>query len=935
MSVLYCATLGVFCSAWPARTLIGICRLLVGVFATFFALPGATAAVSSAEPRAMTTSVQTLSEVRTRVAGLAVPWVANAGQWDHRAAWRAQSFAGAVWLTTDGALVHVFNGPSETVCDRFEGAIGDDRTTPRPRRCERAPAWVIVERFVGGRVGAAVPRDAVEGRVSYQVGPEQRHAGGLAAYARLDLGEIYPGIGIELGAVHANVEKLYTVAPGGDAGQIRMRLEGATELRLAADGALEALTGHGPIRFTAPVAFQSDARRERQAVDVRYVLHPNACGPHCHEYGFALGPHDRSRAVTIDPLLQSTYHGGGGNDIAYAVAIHPQSGEVYAAGVTTSNDLPSVTGGAQSIKGVGEDAFVTRFNPSLTARLQSTYVGGGGSDGALALAIHAQSGEVYVAGRTTSSDLPGVAGGAQSAKATGEDGFVTRFNSALSVRHQTTYLGGDADDRALALAIHPLTGEIYVAGYTSSSDLPGAVGGAQSAKSGGEDAFATRFNAALTVRFQSTYFGGSADDRAHAIGIHPFSGEVYVTGSTGSSDLPGVTGGAQLAKAALDDAYVARFNSTLTALGQSTYLGGAGFDIAHAFAVHPVSGEIYLAGSTTSGDLPAVAGGAQPVKGALNDAFVSRLNAALTSILQATYLGGSSQDYALALAIHPLSGDVYVAGYTTSTDLPGAAAGAQAVYGGGSVDAFLTRFNAALSTRLQSTYLGGEGNDFAWAIGVHPASVEIVVTGQTGSTAFPATAGGAQATRASSTDAFLSRLSADLRAADVTPDPFVLPAQFGVPVATLRTAGPVQITGIAASAPVTVDGALGSAVCVSSASACACDLSPGSDFGPTANIGNGQYLCVRHLSAPTIATYAESRVVVGGFATKFSTFTGTLAGCSLDMDGDNLVTAPKEGLVIARALLGFAPAEAVVGTGITQAQWDTRRAALAACGIVF
>jgi hypothetical protein len=106
-------------------------------------------------------------------------------------------------------------------------------------------------------------------------------------------------------------------------------------------------------------------------------------------------------------------------------------------------------------------------------------------------------------------------------------------------------------------------------------------------------------------------------------------------------------------------------------------------------------------------------------------------------------------------------------------------------------------------------------------------------------------------------------------------------------------------------------------------------------FGPTGSIADNQYLCVRHVSAPTVDTWAESRVVVGGYATKFRTLTGSLPACDLDMDGDGQVTAPKEGLVIARALLGFTPANAVVGTGISLAQWNAKRAALAACGLNF
>src|SRR6185295_16869825 len=98
---------------------------------------------------------------------------------------------------------------------------------------------------------------------------------------------------------------------------------------------------------------------------------------------------------------------------------------------------------------------------------------------------------------------------------------------------------------------------------------------------------------------------------------------------------------------------------------------------------------------------------------ASNDVFVTRLNAALTARLQSTYLGGNGADIAGGIAIHPGTGDVYVVGQTSSTDFPKTAGAEQPTHTpDGVTDAFVTRLNAALTARLQSTYLGGNGNDF-------------------------------------------------------------------------------------------------------------------------------------------------------------------------------------------------------------------------------
>jgi hypothetical protein len=171
-----------------------------------------------------------------------------------------------------------------------------------------------------------------------------------------------------------------------------------------------------------------------------------------------------------------------------------------------------------------------------------------------------------------------------------------------------------------------------------------------------------------------------------------------------------------------------------------------------------------VAGRTDSKNFPKTTGGAQASHVDWSDAFVARLNSSLTQILQATYLGGSGNDYAYALAIHPTTGDVYVAGETQSTNFPNTSGGAQANYSGDWNDAFVARLNSSLTQILQATYLGGRGEDGAKALAIHPKTGEVYVAGYTDSEDFPKATGGAQASNNGSSDAFVARLTADLAA---------------------------------------------------------------------------------------------------------------------------------------------------------------------------
>jgi uncharacterized repeat protein (TIGR01451 family) len=611
--------------------------------------------------------------VRARFGGVHVPFIANEGQVDPRVAYYAPTFAGTLFVTRQGEVVHSLPRPPET------------------KRPASSTGWSLAETFVRGRPRPAGTDSGATGVSVFRGADPARWRTGLPTYGQVSLGEVWPGVEVSLAARGGSVEKLFTVKPGARVDRIRVRVRGARTLALDPQGALIVETGLGPVTFSAPAAYQPQAG-ERRPVAVTYQRRGR-------EYGFTVGAYDRRLPLVIDPLLQSTYLGTDEEDFAQAVAVHPSTGDVYVAGRTRCTDFPGTLGGAQPAAGSGNgDGFVARLNSTLTALTQATYLGGsGGGDTPRALAIDPTTGDVYVTGSTDSNDFPGVMGGAQTTNVGNIAGFVTRLNSTLTVLVQSTYLGGTLAAFPNALAIHPATGDVYVGGITFSTDLPGTTGGAQPASGGGDiEGFVARLNSTLTSLLQATYLGGSGDDLPNAIAINATTGDVYVTGLTDSSDFPGVAGGAQPDNAGNGDAWVARLNSALTAVIQATYLGGgSGEDEGYAITLDPTSGDVYVAGRTGSADFPGTASGAQSMFGGVQDAFAARLNGALTALFQATYLGGTGDDFAQAIAINATTGDVYLAGRTASTDFPNITGGAQPAFGGGVLDAFVARLSLA------------------------------------------------------------------------------------------------------------------------------------------------------------------------------------------------------------------------------------------------
>ena len=860
---------------------------------------------------AQATAPPSLDQVRSSLGKSTLPWVPNSGQWDANAAFRAQSFAGSVWMTHDGKLVHQFNGP------KADAATGNDVADDSLARLDKSrhqapkhkPGWVLTERFVGGSFKQIQGSDPQAAKANYFLA-HKTVAADLPSYGQLALGEVYPGVTVALKATQANVEKLYTVAPQRNPSVIRMQIDGATALAILPDGSLQAATDNGPIAFTAPVAFQHDDAGNKIDVKVAYALDAER-----RQYGFTVGDYDRARALTIDPLLGSTYFGGSTQDVGNAITVHPSSGVVYIAGFSNSSDLPGIAGGAQPILPMGDDAFIARFNSSLTTLLGAIYFGGVGSDYATAITLNPNTGNVYITGTTSSSALPGTGGSPQPTKAIGgfNDGFVAVFNGALDTLIRASFHGGAGNETVNAIAYHPVSGQIYIGGNSAGVNaLPGIIGGAQSASGVGRpDCFVTRFSADLTQRLQSTYISGSGGGRCEIYGlaVHPTSGFVYAVGSTDHPNLPGIASGNQTTFTLARTAFVTRLNANLTSITASTYesatAGNPGDG--NAIAIHSTTGEVYIAGY---GSVPFTTGSAQPSGGS---SFVSRFAANLGTRYIATTVGAPTggSTTITSLVFNAVNGDLYAGGWTTSaTAWSPAGGGVQPAYGGGSTDGLVVRVNAGLTAFSGATYLGTTDSDELTGIAFNALTGNVYVLGVSFGDSLPGASIGAQPTRAGGTDAFVSAFTPDLSNFGVTPNPFTFKPRLNVIVNTSHIDGPVQMSGLTAFANVSISGAQGN-VCISSTASCTCNLSPGGVYGTTGLIANGQYLCVRNVAAAAGSTFSESTILVGGFVTKFLNYTGQLFACTMDVDGDGIYQATTDGLMLTRALMGM------TGTAVT------------------
>jgi len=299
----------------------------------------------------------------------------------------------------------------------------------------------------------------------------------------------------------------------------------------------------------------------------------------------------------------------------------------------------------------------------------------------------------------------------------------------------STYLGGTGLETARGLAVDG-AGNVYVGGYTDSATFP-TTSPYQAASGGGVDAFVCKLKPEGNALVFCTYFGGSSDDRLFALALDG-SGNIIIAGWTYSANFPTTGGAWQRTLSGGRDAFIAKLNPTGSSLLFSTFLGGAGNDVAYAVAVDG-SGNVYVAGDTYSTNFPVLSGYRSSNAGR-QDAFVAKLNGSSSALLWSTYLGGSGDDSAAALALDS-SGAVWVAGATGSSNFPTVSALKASL--GGAQDAFLTRLSSDGRSLLKSTYLGGSGGkagapEAATALALD-ADGNVYVAGITSSKDFPVT----------------------------------------------------------------------------------------------------------------------------------------------------------------------------------------------------
>jgi hypothetical protein len=562
-----------------------------------------------------------------------------------------------------------------------------------------------------------------EARANYFIGNDPaKWIRDVETFSRVSYSGVYRGVDLAFYGNQQQLEYDFTVAPGGNPREIRLRFEGADDLELNSEGALILHTAAGAVRHDRPVAYQ-ESNGSRLEVPAEFKRLDDGA------VGFEVGDYDPTQPLVIDPILVfSTYVGGSaaescrgmvtdsvgnvylvgesfssdfllppvspansdvfigklasnglllsytffggkmGNDTATGLSVDG-SGSVYLCGSTESPDFPQVNSFGLALRG-NSDAFVVKLTPKPTDDATffifeySSLVGGSGEEVGASMAIDA-TGSAYITGGTSSQDFP-IAGAIQPVYGGGDsDAFVAKLAPDGKTLTYSSLLGGSGTENLIGrtgISVDA-SGNAYVTGDTQSTDFPtrNALRATKNGSASTSDGFVAKINPTGTDFVYSTYVGGSDDDFAFAIGADQ-AGSAYVTGRTRSTSFTGSS--STRPSTATTDIFVAKLNAAGSAITYLTFIGGSFSDESGNAIAIDSSGNAVIAGS--AGESAPTVNSIQSFSRGGADAFVAKLGPS-GAVTFSSYLGGSNEDAALAVAVGA-DGVIYSGGFTDSTD---------------------------------------------------------------------------------------------------------------------------------------------------------------------------------------------------------------------------------------------------------------------------
>ena len=588
-------------------------------------------------------------------------FVQNKGQWDKKVMYRGDFNNGSFFLENKGFTVLMHKADDVIKLSEYTHStlkkINPKQNIPDTFTLHSAVYKVT---FLGANnAPERVPDKVAVAYNNYFIGNDPSlWAGNCKIYGAVTYKNIYPNIDLRYYSEKDQLKYDFIVRPGGNPASIAMRYDGATSLSVK-EKELIVKTSVGDVKELAPYSYQTGAAGP-SAVNAKYIVRDNVVTFNVEKY-------DDRATLIIDPqIIFASLSGSTSDNWGYTATPGPD-GTFFAGGISFASGFPVSPGAYQTVfsGGVSEGVFggvdmaIFKFSADGSQRVYATYIGGNGNEQPHSMITDA-AGNLIIAGRSNSSNYPRVTG--IPALGANFDIVITKLNAAGSGILGSVKIGGSNDD---GVNIRPK----YVG-------------------SGGAD------------RLRRNY-----GDDARSEVILDANNNVYLASCTQSSNFP-VVFAAQATFGGVQDGVILKLTPNLSGLLFSTYFGGADDDACFVASINPVTQNLYIAGATSSSNLPgSTTGSINPTFQGDIDGFVTILPSSGTSILKTTYLGTGAKDLVYGLKFDKI-GFPYVMGTTT-----GAWPVLNAAFENAGSKQFISKLKPDLSAYIYSTVFGKSGTD--------------------------------------------------------------------------------------------------------------------------------------------------------------------------------------------------------------------------------
>lgn len=586
--------------------------------------------------------------------------------------------------------------------------------------------------------------------------------GNVGNYHRVWYKNLYSNIDYEVLTSANGIKYNFHLKPESNPNDIKLQYEGLNEIKLR-DGKLTYKLSVNEVIEQQPYAYQLINGRISE-IECNYKLKDKILS-----FEFPKG-YNKNFNLVIDPVLVFAAQSGSTADNFGMTATYDAAGNFYTGGTAFNNGYP-VTPGAYSVVFTGPmaqgntDVVITKYNPTLSGLLFSTYIGGSSAEIVTSLIVD-NSNNLCFYGATGSSNFPMTNGTYDNSFNgglvlsfiyngttfnNGTDIYIGKFNSTGNILMGSTFLGGNKNDgvnhvnNQSALPFPNNTtfeyqvdslqhnygdqyrGEIqvdifnniYIASSTRSSNFPVTPNAYDNSLGGQQDAIVAKFNSSLTQLLYSTYLGGGYNDCGNSL-IVGNNQEVYVTGGTCSSNFPttaGVWGPSFFGGIA--DGYISHLSTTSNALFQSTFVGstnngGNNYDQSYIIQ-KDINNNIYVFGQST-GDMPVVSSSTSlPIySNPGSHQFITRFNPTLSNINMATVFGSGTSTIDISPSAFSVDkcNNIYLSGwggnivppYTQISNMPLASPTQSTTTGN---DFYLMGLSGNATSLLYGSYFGG------------------------------------------------------------------------------------------------------------------------------------------------------------------------------------------------------------------------------------